>query len=408
MSVSVRASSTASNLSGSTAVSVARPTGTTTGDVVIVIVSANGQTTSITDNNGATPFTEDLVEITQVSMTVSIFSRRIQASDPSTYAFTLGSSQRWTVHAVTFKDPNAAVIYDVVPAFNANANTAVTTVDAPSITTLSKDAMHCAICAVDGITLSITGTPSGYTVQQNTGDQVVAFTTKTIPLPGATGAQTFTHTAQTSFGISFAIRSATYADNFNRSSIGTEWEAAEGSLWTIASSLYLKPVSFYMHTSVRAVGSFPNDQLSEMMVEVAVTGAGDATFAHGPAVRIGPTGDCYFLWVELTKVGLYKRTAGSYSGIADSAPFATLSADTFYKFKLVVTGTSLEVFLNDVSILTATDSAITAGNPGAHALTGEASKLPRFDDFLGTIPTPVAVGSAVGSCASILARQHRI
>lgn len=402
--MSVRSSSTATNLAGSTAVSVARPTGTVTGDVVIVVVSANGQTTSITDNNGSTPFTEDLVEITQVSMTVSIFSRRIQASDPATYAFTLGSSQRWTVHAVTFQDPHATVIYDVTPVYNANANTAVTTVDAPSITTTSKDAVHCAVCCVDGITLSITGTPAGYTVQQNSGDQVVAFTTKVIPTPGATGAQTFTHTAQTSFGISFAIKSATYADNFNRATLGAAWETVEGSAWVIDSSLYLKPVSTYSHTTVRAVGSFPDNQLAEIWTEVK-TGAGDATIAHGPAVRISATGDAYYTYIELTKVSVHKRIAGSSSMIAESSPFTSLAADTLYKFRLVVTGTTLEVFVNDVSQLVTTDSSIAGGNPGVHAATGGSGLFPRFDDFVGTSPI-AGVLSVVGAAATMTRRQR--
>src|SRR5215471_18650883 len=93
-------SSSANTAGTGTALSVSAPTGTATGDLVQIFVHLNGVTT-ITDNNGSTAFTEDVNDYqnTPSGMTTSIFTRRVQAGDPSTYNFTAGASDRWTVVA---------------------------------------------------------------------------------------------------------------------------------------------------------------------------------------------------------------------------------------------------------------------------------------------------------------------
>jgi len=109
MATSLRASSQNGSTTG-TAMSIAAPTGTVAGDLVIIIVHGNGNTT-IVDNNGATPFTEDLTDYSPLtSDTVSIFSRRIVGGDPTTYNFTLGASSRWSIIASTWQNPNATTM----------------------------------------------------------------------------------------------------------------------------------------------------------------------------------------------------------------------------------------------------------------------------------------------------------
>lgn len=204
----VRASSSNSAVTG-TAITVAAPAGTTTGDLVIVICHVNGQTT-IVDNNGAMAFTEDLndFEPNIVSgMTVSVFSRRIQAGDPSTYAFTGGVSDRWSAVAVTFSNPDPFTIYD---AAIGTANTddppqaAVATI--PSSTTATNKSIHIAVGTVDGgITLS--DDPAGYTPQQSTSNQAIRAATKIITPAGATGTLTMTCTAASAvIGLSIVIK----------------------------------------------------------------------------------------------------------------------------------------------------------------------------------------------------------
>lgn len=204
----VRASATNTAASG-TAVSVSAPTGTTTGDLVIVVVTSNGLTTHV-NNNGSTPFTEDLNDhqgSAGITATMSVWSRRIQAGDPSTYNFTLGASNRWSVGAVTFQNPHASVIYDVAIS-TSMTDPASTTMTTNSINTTVNNAIHVVGGGPDSSANAFTGTPSGYTSQYALGtNQGHAFAYKVIAAAGSTGAQSFTLTnSNQAMGFSFAIR----------------------------------------------------------------------------------------------------------------------------------------------------------------------------------------------------------
>lgn len=179
-----------------------------------------------------------------------------------------------------------------------------------------------------------------------------------------------------------------FTDNFNRASLGANWATVEGTAWVTVSSLYLKPGGQYQTTGVRVVGTFPETQYAEVWTEVP-SAAGDAASGFGPAVRMRASGDCYFAGLGLTTIYLYKHVNGISTYLGEGV--ISISADTLTKVKLVVTGTSLEVFVGDVSKATLTDASIAAGNPGCHALTGETATLPRFDDFSSTDASTAAV-----------------
>ncbi len=209
MATTVRSSSKNSSTTG-TAISVAAPTGTAAGDVSIIVIHSN-QIISVTDNNGSTPWTEDLEfkPNTVSGQTISVFSRRIQAGDPSTYNFTQTLTGRWSIIAVSFQNPNVSAIYDIAPTAGNSVNTdtpGANSVACASITTLTNNAIHCVVGAVDDATATITGSPSGYTIEQTTADQPEQFADKVITVAGATGTQTFTFSSTTGvYGLSFAI-----------------------------------------------------------------------------------------------------------------------------------------------------------------------------------------------------------
>lgn len=211
MATTVRASSSNSAATG-TAISVSAPTGTTAGDVVVISVHGNGQTT-IVDNNGSTPFTEDLNDFkpnTSSGHTVSIFSRRIQSGDPSTYNFTLGATNRWSIVAVTFQNPHATDIYDVAPS-SGNANnrddSTTNTINAPSINTNTDNAILIACGYSDdgsGGAMSGAGDMTGLEVPVNE-PQAVGY--KVITTAGATGTKQFTATTNSPMiALSFSIK----------------------------------------------------------------------------------------------------------------------------------------------------------------------------------------------------------
>lgn len=208
---SVRA--TASNSAGSgTAVTVARPTGTTTGDVVVVYLHGNGQTT-FTDNNGGTPFTKDSTvgdykPNTSYGHTVSVFYRRIQASDPTSYAFTMGASGRWSAIAYTIQDPDPTTILDATPTLS-NAESDGNSYAAPTITTNTPGSVHLPMACLDDGATTVTGFPATYSNTVSENDQPMGVAAKVITPAGATGAQTFTFSASSArIGVSIVVKAA--------------------------------------------------------------------------------------------------------------------------------------------------------------------------------------------------------
>lgn len=170
MALAVRSASQNSSTTG-TALSVSAPSGATTGDFVVCIVQANGQTT-IADNNGSTPFTEapnfsDYKPNTSNGHTMSVFYRTIADGDPSTYNFTSGASGRWAVVAICYS--GTGIVFDVAPnttnAANADGNDSGT-INVPSIT-VAANTIHTVFCGWDTSAIGTITTPSGYTLAAN-------------------------------------------------------------------------------------------------------------------------------------------------------------------------------------------------------------------------------------------------
>lgn len=206
---SVRSASSNSSTTG-TAISVSAPTGTTIGDFVVVSVHGNGQTT-IVDNNGATPFTEDINDYkpnTTNGHTVSIFSRIIQSGDPTTYNFTLGASGRWSIVAVAFSSPEASP-YDVTPSTANAANrddSTTNTLNAPAITIGVSNSID-VVCGYsdDGTGGAMTG-PVGYVAQAQPVNEPQVVLTKAVSA-GSTGTRQVTATTSSPMiALSFSIK----------------------------------------------------------------------------------------------------------------------------------------------------------------------------------------------------------
>lgn len=210
VSPEIRSSSQNSASSGSP--SISEPAGAQVGDKIIVVVSVNGQTT-IDDNNGSTPFTEDINDYkpnTSSGNTVSVFSRIKQSGDPTTYNFTPGTTGRWSAVAICLKGGG----YDVAPSTGnaANDDTSSTgTINAPSIT-VGNNSLHIVVCTWDTASIGTITTPSGYTLIQNAngGGEPLHASYKAFATGGATGAVTCQNTE---FGamiaFSFSVKSNT-------------------------------------------------------------------------------------------------------------------------------------------------------------------------------------------------------
>jgi hypothetical protein len=214
MPISFRTATQNSSTTG-TAISVSAPIGTTAGDLVKIVVHANGQTT-IVDNNGATPFTEQINDYqpnTTNGQTMSVFSRVIQSGDPTTYNFTSGASGRWAIIAISITDSLTPVDDDppsIVDATNRDSSVDGTAVTA-SINTISNNAFHIVVAGWDTASIGTITTPAGYTLLANAngGGNPIHASYKSFPTPSSTGTKNIVNTE---FGayitFSFSVRPA--------------------------------------------------------------------------------------------------------------------------------------------------------------------------------------------------------
>jgi hypothetical protein len=225
--VAVRSSAKASNPS-TASITVTAPAGTTTGDLVIVAVASNNNVT-LSDGNGATPFTKDYTgSIVAEGMTFAIFSRRIVGDDPSVYTFTHGASAtRMSAVAVTFSNPHSSTIFDPSEPTSLSATKEIASSNVTqAITTSINNSIHCLVATSDLASNVITPpTGDGYNEEQQSTDQAISFCTKVITPEGTTGTHTFSISEVAgSITQSFAIRNmpaiTLTLDNGNYSSTG--------------------------------------------------------------------------------------------------------------------------------------------------------------------------------------------
>lgn len=175
----------------------------------VVGIRAGGIAVEIKASNQFTTDLSSWSPNTTNGETAAVFSRRITATDPSTYHFTLGTSGRWSVIAVTFQNPDPSTIYDVSPS-TANGNnrddSTTNTLTAKTITTGVDNAIHVIWGGSDDGTGGAMTVPAGYTNEGQPTDEPSTIGVKTITPAGATGAQTITATTNSPMmTLSFSI-----------------------------------------------------------------------------------------------------------------------------------------------------------------------------------------------------------
>ena len=180
-----------------TAVSITPGVSTQAGDVVLAVIHANTTGNTITDNNGANTFTSDIQENTASTSRYAIVHRIAVASEPASYAWTLSSSQNWSVEVRVFRGV-ASSVWDVAPSTTTRTmGTSGTTATAPSMTTTSPGALGVLICLTDtsgGTTYS--SATNGYGTQVTPGTtQLQSSWTRTWSTPGPTGTSAATKSA---------------------------------------------------------------------------------------------------------------------------------------------------------------------------------------------------------------------
>lgn len=143
----------------------------TTGQVVIGLVHKNFTTGTITDNNGATPFSEGF-EIAYASARYAVYGRVAGASEPSNYAWTISTSQRWAVVLMVFNGVDSA-IWDVQPSTATDAASAANPLTLPAIT-VTAGAMGIAAAHTDFTSDACTSCSDGYANEISVANQAIS------------------------------------------------------------------------------------------------------------------------------------------------------------------------------------------------------------------------------------------
>lgn len=152
-------------------------------------------------------------------------------------------------------------------------------------------------------------------------------------------------------------------DNFNRADAGLggpDWATVTGMGNLSVVSNVIAGTSGADRGSYHVGVTWPADQYSQCVATLS----GGANADGGALVRCDSSSATFYLGTfgSYGTVGLYKCVSGSYTTLATTS--RTLVAGDV--LRLEVSGSNLNLKMNGVSVLTATDSAITAGAPGMY------------------------------------------
>ena len=204
---------------------------------------------TITDNNGANAFTQAIQENSPASgatMRYAIYYRVAGASEPSSYAWTLASSQLWSIVIRVFSGVDTTSVWDVAPSTSTRTGSSVngTTATAPSMTTASAGAMGIAAFFTDAAATIYSAPTNGYgTLVQPGASRAQASAIRTWDTAGATGTTSATLSASGDWtahqvalkpavlfsGCPPPAPVATAATNITATSFSANWNASSGA-----------------------------------------------------------------------------------------------------------------------------------------------------------------------------------
>lgn len=168
------------------------------GDVVIAPINVNGAGNTTTDNNGSTPFSVADSAANPDSATAYIYYRVCGASEPSAYAWTLGSSNRRSIVLRQYRGVDSSV-WDVAPsASNRDTGSGDANAEALAITILTPGACGLVVMCDDFLptTTTFSSIDNGYSnVKSESGQQYLVTADKLNLSTGTTGITTITSSA---------------------------------------------------------------------------------------------------------------------------------------------------------------------------------------------------------------------
>lgn len=202
MSISFIAKASADGGSASTTADITHGLTLLSGDILIAALNINGTTTP-TDNNGSTPFTDDHSTANPDTANFFIKHRVCGASEPAAYHWNLSPATRWCVVLRQYRGVDLVNIWDVAPSASSRSTAAnQATAISPSLTILGGGSAALALMGDDfaPTTTTFTSIDNSFGNTGNeSGQQYVSTADKLGLVPGSVGTTTITSSANVSY-----------------------------------------------------------------------------------------------------------------------------------------------------------------------------------------------------------------
>ena len=178
---------------------------------------------------------------------------------------------------------------------------------------------------------------------------------------------------------------ATYTDDFNRATLGSNWAAINGGTWSIASSVRAQQTQAtgtyraarYVSAmdgadvDVSAVVNIANSGIGGGLL-VRMPGSGTATADLDGYAIIGFSGDTFYL---------LRFDSGNDAGVGYGNAWGTCSAGTNYTLRITVQGTTVTGYVDGVQRFQFTDTTYTGGSGQRSVAMLSYGSTPSWDNF---------------------------
>lgn len=178
-------------------VTLSAPSGTADGDVLVASITADMNPSMTSVPAGWTPIVNALGINSSSTSGARIFAyyHVVGPADPQSYGWTLSSAVKWGAGLTAYRGVDNTTPLDTPVATAVNATYQATSITAPSVTTVSPNAMLIGAVGYDASTPGISP-PGGWTERwEATGGQIAESADSVQPVAGASGTATWTLSA---------------------------------------------------------------------------------------------------------------------------------------------------------------------------------------------------------------------
>lgn len=180
---------------------------------------------------------------------------------------------------------------------------------------------------------------------------------------------------------------ASYSDNFNRGSLGTDWTAINGGTWSIASSTYLQQTLSSDYTALRFNNVMGTDNVDVTLrcriVSGGYGGAGVVVRAPNSGTSLNELDGYGIVFFPNDAFYLVRYDSGDDTGVGYGYSYGNASFDTFYTLRITVSGQTVTGFIDGVQRFQFTDSTYSgSGNRSVAAVSYGSPN--NYDDFVAS------------------------